>query len=73
MAINAKNIINKNGDLVRLSDHLPTEELQRNFVVEKKKVNGVASNEATLVVNGKQKHIGRKSHYLLDMLTLDDE
>jgi hypothetical protein len=45
----------------------------RRFVIEKKKVNGVASEDTTLVVNGKQKSIGRKSHYLLDMLTLDDE
>ena len=47
--------------------------LNRNFVIEKKKTNGVASQDTTLVVNGKQKSIGRKSHYLLDMLTLDDE
>ncbi|NDG32427.1 hypothetical protein EB118_20435 [bacterium] len=26
----------------------------------------------TLIVNGKPKKIGKKSHYLLDMLTLDD-
>ena len=48
--------------------------LNRRFVIEpKKKINGVASQDTTLVVNGKQKSIGRKSHYLLDMLTLDDE
>lgn len=47
--------------------------LNRNFVIEKKKTNGVASQDTALVVNGKQKSIGRKSHYLLDMLTLDDE
>jgi hypothetical protein len=48
--------------------------LNRKFVIEpKKKINGVASQDTTLVVNGKQKSIGRKSHYLLDMLTLDDE
>jgi hypothetical protein len=47
--------------------------LNRNFVIENKKTNGVASEDTTLVVNGKQKSIGRKSHYLLDMLTLDDE
>lgn len=47
---------------------------QRRFQVERKsKVNGVASAEASLIVNGKEKSIGRKSHYLLDMLTLDDE
>ena len=45
----------------------------RRFFIEKKKSNGVASKDTTLVVNGKQKSIGRKSHYLLDMLTLDDE
>jgi hypothetical protein len=45
----------------------------RRFTIEKKKTNGVASQDTTLVVNGKQKSIGRKSHYLLDMLTLDDE
>jgi hypothetical protein len=45
----------------------------RRFFIEKKKTNGVASQDTTLVVNGKQKSIGRKSHYLLDMLTLDDE
>jgi hypothetical protein len=47
--------------------------LQRKFVIEKKQLKGVASAENSLLVNGKQKHIGRKSHYLLDMLTLDDE
>ena len=48
------------------------QDLSRNFVIEKKSVKGVASEDTTLVVNGKQKSIGRKSHYLLDMLTLDD-
>lgn len=35
---------------------------------------GVAANpnEAVLVVNGRQKRIGRKSRYLLDMLSLDE-
>jgi len=48
--------------------------LNGRFVIEpKKKINGVASQDTTLVVNGKKKSIGRKSHYLLDMLTLDDE
>ena len=47
--------------------------LNRNFVIERKQTNGVASEDTALVVNGKQKSIGRKSHYLLDMLTLDDE
>lgn len=28
--------------------------------------------EAVLIVNGKQKKIGRKSQYLLDMLSLDE-
>lgn len=48
-------------------------DLSRNFVIERKTVKGVASGDTALVVNGKQKSIGRKSHYLLDMLTLDDE
>lgn len=43
------------------------------YKIEKKEVKGVASTETALLVNGKQKSIGRKSHYLLDMLTLDDE
>lgn len=47
--------------------------LTRKFVIQKKELKGVASAENSLLVNGKQKHIGRKSHYLLDMLTLDDE
>ena len=47
--------------------------LKRKFVVERKKLKGVASNDTSLVVNGKKKSIGRKSHYLLDMLTLDSE
>jgi hypothetical protein len=47
--------------------------LRRKFVIERKQLKGVASAEHSLMVNGKQKHIGRKSHYLLDMLTLDDE
>lgn len=47
--------------------------LQRKFVIQRKELKGVASAENSLLVNGKQKNIGRKSHYLLDMLTLDDE
>lgn len=47
--------------------------LRRKFVIQKNELKGVASAENSLLVNGKQKHIGRKSHYLLDMLTLDDE
>jgi hypothetical protein len=47
--------------------------LKRKFVIHKKELKGVASAENSLLVNGKRKHIGRKSHYLLDMLTLDDE
>lgn len=27
----------------------------------------------TLIINGKEKKIGRKSAYLLDMMTIDDE
>lgn len=47
--------------------------LQRKFVIQRKELKGVASAENSLLINGKQKNIGRKSHYLLDMLTLDDE
>jgi hypothetical protein len=47
--------------------------LHSKFVIERKKTNGVASQDTILIVNGKQKSIGRKSHYLLDMLTLEDE
>jgi hypothetical protein len=47
--------------------------LERKFVIERKQVKGVASGATALVVNGKKKSIGRKSHFLLDMLTLDDE
>jgi hypothetical protein len=47
--------------------------MSRKFVIERKQVKGVASGNTALVVNGKKKSIGRKSHFLLDMLTLDDE
>lgn len=47
--------------------------MARRFVIERKKVKGVASGNTALVVNGKKRSIGRKSHFLLDMLTLDDE
>lgn len=47
--------------------------MARKFVIERKQVKGVASGNTALVVNGKKKSIGRKSHFLLDMLTLDDE
>lgn len=47
--------------------------LNARYRIERKQVSGVASDEASLVVNGKQKSIGKKSKYLLDMLTLDDE
>ena len=46
--------------------------LNRRYVIERNNLKGVASGDTSLVVNGKQKSIGRKSHYLLDMLTLDD-
>ena len=46
--------------------------LNRRYVIERNSLKGVASGDTSLVVNGKQKSIGRKSHYLLDMLTLDD-
>jgi adenine-specific DNA glycosylase len=46
--------------------------LQRKYVIERNKLKGVASSEASLLVNGRQRSIGRKSKYLLDMLTLDD-
>ena len=52
---------------------LKEKSLKANYRIEKKEVKGVASSETALLVNGKQKSIGRKSHYLLDMLTLDDE
>ena len=32
-----------------------------------------SSDDHTLIVNGQKKSIGKKSQYLLDMLTLDDE
>lgn len=38
-----------------------------------KKAPVAASNSDVLVVNGKAKSIGKKSRYLLDMLTLDEE
>lgn len=47
--------------------------LKAKYRIEKKETKGVASTETALLVNGKQRSIGRKSHYLLDMLTLDDE
>ena len=46
--------------------------LKRRYVIERNRLKGVASGDTTLVVNGRQRSIGRKSHYLLDMLTLDD-
>lgn len=46
--------------------------LNRKYVIERNKLKGVASSEASLLVNGRQRSIGRKSKYLLDMLTLDD-
>lgn len=46
--------------------------LNRRYVIERNKLKGVASSEASLLVNGRQRSIGRKSKYLLDMLTLDD-
>jgi len=33
----------------------------------------INKDHAILVVNGKNKKIGKKSQYLLDMLTLDDD
>lgn len=48
-------------------------DVSRKFVIERNKVKGVAAGDTSLVVNGKKKSIGRKSHFLLDMLTLDDE
>lgn len=67
-----KNEITKN-DIVVEPTTQEQKTLNRKFVIHKKELKGVASAENSLLVNGKQKHIGRKSHYLLDMLTLDDE
>jgi hypothetical protein len=47
--------------------------LKANYRIERNEVKSAKSTETALLVNGKQKSIGRKSHYLLDMLTLDDE
>lgn len=33
----------------------------------------ISKNENSLIVNGKKKTISKKSAYLLDMLSLDDE
>lgn len=60
-------------DIVVVNTTQEQKTLNRRFVVHRKELKGVASAENSLLVNGKQKHIGRKSHYLLDMLTLDDE
>lgn len=88
MAINAKNVGKLDAPKAKkpsessLSALRPKKEqiekpreksLKANYTIEKKEVKGVASSETALLVNGKQKSIGRKSHYLLDMLTLDDE
>lgn len=48
-----------------------------NQVKEMKSINEVVNYEKnrdthTIIVNGKEKKIGKKSHYLLNMLTLDD-
>lgn len=56
----------------------PVVEVQNNVQQQARpapqQVQGVAAspNEAVLVVNGRQKRIGRKSRYLLDMLSLDE-
>ncbi len=84
MAINAKRIITASSKTVPETDPevvnvkietLAKEDnpMTRKFVIERKQVKGVASGNTALVVNGKKKSIGRKSHFLLDMLTLDDE
>jgi hypothetical protein len=43
----------------------------RKRVVPKEERKKIEGNK--LVINGKEKSIGRKSHYLLDMMILDDE
>lgn len=84
MAINAKRIIMAPSKAVpdikpeppEIKVEAPTkneQDVSRKFVIERNKVKGVASKDTALVINGKQKSIGRKSHFLLDMLTLDDE
>ena len=50
-----------------------TRRLSMNRILKGRKVPPGASEESALVVNGKVKSIGRKSHYLLDMLTIEDE
>lgn len=79
MAIKANNVVNlsKQGAAVSSPSNVdePVKTQQRKnsgIAVIRKPSNPTASNEAVLVVNGKEKNIGRKSHYLLDMLTLDD-
>lgn len=62
---------NANIEVIATSEEQKT--LKRNFVIERKKLKGVASAEDHLLVNGRKKAIGRKSKYLLDMLTLEEE
>lgn len=83
MAINAKNIINLSAaETPQLSEKtaqevkqkkLANERTNNGLTVIRKKPEPTASESAVLVVNGKPRNIGRKSHYLLDMLTLNDE
>lgn len=54
----------------KTTNSIPPKEPRKRVVPkeERKKIEG-----NKLVINGKEKSIGRKSHYLLDMMILDDE
>lgn len=62
MPLIAKNIVVKEGKQQKVSPQ----------TVPEKKVNNIPSEGTVLIVNGKERKIGKKSQYLLDMLTLED-
>lgn len=67
MPIIAKNIIKKEEKPKQASLHPISKDIKKEPPVKQ------ISNEGTfLIVNGKERKIGKKSQYLLDMLTLED-
>jgi hypothetical protein len=68
------NVVNKSSDPIQttgsLGNSIPPKETPKRVVPreERRKIEG-----NKLIINGKEKAIGRKSHYLLDMMIIDEE
>jgi len=74
MAISIGSANNISADeMARLIEQQARAKNTSDFIKNRENSSSSASEDHVLIVNGKVKPIGKKSQYLLDMLTLDDE